>query len=984
MNRYLSLLFVCLLFCVPLFSNAQSNDECAGAIEIPVNAGNACASILNANTGQATASMAPCIGTQGKDVWYKFTATATTHRITLHPVSYTNLVMQSFSGSCGSLTPIRCTYPSGSNEPIIELLTNLVIGDTYYLRVFDKGGITNVDFTICIVTATTYIDNDECINAVDIVPEPGTTSCSWKQSNLIGATQSLPAACYGGNEDDVWYKFTATSSRHQIWVITSQSIYPCIELFSGSCGNLVSIGCYNSTNGGSTDQVSPDVNGLIAGNTYYYRVYGRATNNNRTNVASCVKTLPPGPANDECVGAINVPVNSDNSCTQTLIANTGLASQSLPPCFATNSLDVWYKFTATATSHRISIRALNYANLVMQSYSGSCGSLTPIRCTYPSGFDEPILELLTGLTIGNTYYFRVYDRGGITNIAFSICISTASSYIDNDECSGAMNIVPEAGNTTCAWKQASLIGATRSTPTACYGNNEDDIWFKFTATSTRHQIWVTTSQSIFPCLELFSGSCGNLVSIGCYNSTNGGSTEQVSPDISGLVPGNAYYYRVYGSAANNNRTNIATCIRTLPSGPVNDECTGAINVPVNGDNSCTQVLAANTGLATQSMPPCYATNSLDVWYKFTATSTSHRISLRATNYANLVMQSFSGSCGSLTPMHCTHPSGWDEPILELLTGLTIGNTYYFRVYDQGGITNIDFTICISTATTYIDNDECSGAIHIVPEPGLTGATWKQSNLTGATRSQPAACYGDNEDDVWYKFIAISSRHQIWVTTSQSINPVLELFTGTCGNLVPAGCFNISNGGNEDQVAPEFTNLIPGNQYYYRVYGESPANARCIIASFVRTTQVNATCPNTSISYLSEIYGSGYQWQVNTGSGFTNISDNLIYQGTNNQQLNLVNPPTTMYDYQYRCVVNGTTNSNPQTLKFISYWNGSVNTEWENPGNWSCGWVPDENTDVVISSGPVYINSSTSVRSIDIKPQASLHLTTGNTLDVKQP
>jgi hypothetical protein len=54
------------------------------------------------------------------------------------------------------------------------------------------------------------------------------------------------------------------------------------------------------------------------------------------------------------------------------------------------------------------------------------------------------------------------------------------------------------------------------------------------------------------------------------------------------------------------------------------------------------------------------------------------------------------------------------------------------------------------------------------------------------------------------------------------------------------------------------------------------------------------------------------------------------------------------------------------LKFASNWTGAVSTAWETPANWSCGIVPDANTDIYILQGkPNYplLNSNRSVRSI---------------------
>jgi len=126
------------------------------------------------------------------------------------------------------------------------------------------------------------------------------------------------------------------------------------------------------------------------------------------------------------------------------------------------------------------------------------------------------------------------------------------------------------------------------------------------------------------------------------------------------------------------------------------------------------------------------------------------------------------------------------------------------------------------------------------------------------------------------------------------------------------------------------------------------------------------CPSGSIAIASNLHGSSYQWQLDAGTGFNNITDNSFYSGSNTINLTLTNTPTSWYGYQYRCIVNGNTYSDTTDLKFTAYWNGSVSTTWENPANWNCGVLPDSNTDVVINNGVKFfpvINNSTTCRSL---------------------
>ncbi|TWO32876.1 T9SS type A sorting domain-containing protein [Seonamhaeicola sediminis] len=82
----------------------------------------------------------------------------------------------------------------------------------------------------------------------------------------------------------------------------------------------------------------------------------------------------------------------------------------------------------------------------------------------------------------------------------------------------------------------------------------------------------------------------------------------------------------------------------------------------------------------------------DVWYSFIAQTTDINISLSPD--FNGILTLFSGDCNSLIQLACSDANGGLVPREESIyrTGLTIGDTYYFRVYSQGFSTsNPDFT-----------------------------------------------------------------------------------------------------------------------------------------------------------------------------------------------------------------------------------------------------------------------------------------------------
>ncbi len=71
-----------------------------------------------------------------------------------------------------------------------------------------------------------------------------------------------------------------------------------------------------------------------------------------------------------------------------------------------------------------------------------------------------------------------------------------------------------------------------------------------------------------------------------------------------------------------------------------------------------------------------------------------------------------------------------------------------------------------------------------------------------------------------------------------------------------------------------------------------------------TTQV--VCEGSSTSYSVTATGTsiGYQWQMNSGSGYTNLTNGGVYSGVTTATLNLASIPNSLHSVAYRCVVTG--------------------------------------------------------------------------------
>lgn len=91
--------------------------------------------------------------------------------------------------------------------------------------------------------------------------------------------------------------------------------------------------------------------------------------------------------------------------------------------------DVFYKFIAVSTSHTVELVALGDLDAVLSVYEGAnCNNLEEYDCNDQSGTGNSTLDL-TGLTVNDTYWIRVYDYGSLqpSDGDFDICVTHTTS-----------------------------------------------------------------------------------------------------------------------------------------------------------------------------------------------------------------------------------------------------------------------------------------------------------------------------------------------------------------------------------------------------------------------------------------------------------------------------------------------------------------------------------------------------------------------------
>ena len=164
----------------------------------------------------------------------------------------------------------------------------------------------------------------------------------------------------------------------------------------------------------------------------------------------------------------------------------------------------------------------------------------------------------------------------------------------------------------------------------------------------------------------------------------------------------------------------------------------------------------------------------------------------------------------------------------------------------------------------------------------------------------------------------------------------------------------------------------------------------VVTNEVRTVvdqEPSAGCPGSTLTIPARLPGSTFQWQLNTGAGYVNISNNSTYQGAQTAFLKVNNLQSSYSGYKVRCLISADGKSffsQEYVIKTQVYWDGNVSKLWENPLNWNCGILPDAKTEVIIRGGLgnyPEVNSMVSVKSLIVKPGASVLIKAGFKLEL---
>lgn len=375
-------------------------------------------------------------------------------------------------------------------------------------------------------------------------------------------------------------------------------------------------------------------------------------------------------------------------------------------------------------------------------------------------------------------------------------------------------------NSSCTFQDFDKPGSFGNdlNPSGCSGSSNDDAFGWFTATSTSTTITYDPDNAGHdPIMHLFSGACGSLTNLTCANTSAGGGNETITW---ATTIGTNYLVRIQRNGSNNGMDG-RLCVYSTPPPPANDDPCGAVALTVNqicSNTAATNISATATGGGIPA-PGCAGYSSGDVWFTFVAPANgiaNIETTAGSLTDSGIALYSATACNGTFTLIECDDNDGPSTMSLINRTGLTPGQTYYVRVWGNGGAQGT-FNICVTTAPA---NDEPCGATSLSLGSSCTFTTYNSTNATTSAGISPPGCSTYSGGDVWFSFVAPASGAVTIRTGAQSItNLAMALYSASScsGTLTIMECDDNDGPGNMPFLTFSSVDLVVGETYYLRVW-----------------------------------------------------------------------------------------------------------------------------------------------------------------------
>ncbi len=794
----------------------------------------------------------------------------------------------------------------------------------------------------CTLVTAQVPSNDNACQAIQLTVGTVCNYETFTTENATASTGSVVPNCanfVGGTTGDAWFKVTVpanggVSIDTQEGTITDggMAVYRAVN-----CVALVYLDCDdNSSANGNMPAMT--VTGLTPGSTLYIRFWENGGDNNGT-FGICVKNSPLPPSNDDPCNAIQLTVGTDcNYQTFTNEGATTTTSVAAPVCANYLGGDVWFKVVMPASGQLLfDTREATTTDGGMAVYSGTdCSStLTQLGCDDNSSANGSMPSLRIGnQPPGSILWVRFWENGNNNNGTLGICVTNISAPANDDPCYAiALTLDTGCNYQTFTTEHASATSGVLLPGCANYTGG--DVWFKVTVPAGSTGLSFDTQEGVITDggMAVYAGTnCNSLTLLACDDNSSANG-QMPALNITNQPAGSTLWVRFWENGGDNNGT-FSICAKAVYPPAFNDDPCTAIQLMADSVLNY-QTFTTENATATPGVPPpgCANYAGYDVWFKATVPASGVLFFYTKAGFiTDGGMAVYAGiNCSSLTLLACDDDGMIDTYMPTLaIDSQPPGSTLWIRFWDYNGNSNGTFSI---------------GASFV---PDFTYARYPVDFGNVLQFTDTATTYGGYPIVSWRWAFGTGD-------TSNLQNPAI--FTSSVDPF--SVVLTMKNSNNDDWV----------RQGSIEVGINIPS-----------TLQLNL-CSTDSAEISGHVLTGNVQWQMSTDStGFANISDDTNFNGTNTPVLKLTNIPSFWNGNVFRCRSDEGYYSWKTQIKVANEFTNADGNTWENPANWSCGRLPDANTNVIIN-GNATLNSNSSCRTLRVNPGATFTISPGYNLTI---
>lgn len=633
-----------------------ANDNCANAISV------SCGGSYAGTTSEATEDVALNCGTgiTAPGVWYVLEGTGQQVVVNTCEAAGYDTKLNIYTGGCGSFTCVA------GNDDACGLASSVGFvaeqGVTYHILVQGYDGLTGT-FNLEVVCSP--ITLDACQGAAPI-------ACGQVVDGNTddAAPDNAPECGTGIQAPGEWYTFSGVDGQVILSTCPNSAYDTRLNVYSGSCGNLVCVTGNDDFPGALCSEVVFDAS---AGTTYFVLVQGY----------------------EGQTGAYTLTMTCNSCSTPTAVSIDALD---------TSANVEWESVEEGATF-----------NVEYGSVGFTPGTGISVTGTIPA--NGPPVNLAP-LTLATTYHVYItQDCGDEQSTVGPITFSTLDEPLaPNALCGGAIALAcggEVEGNT--------LNGAVTEAPTCGPANiTTRGLWYTITGDGQEVTLSTCGNADYDTKISVFSGSCGNFTCVAGNDDApdcTGNTSQLAFPSTAGTT----YWVLVHGY--NNAQGTFILSMDCAPAcTPVeNDNCTTPTLLslqPTGGCEASTGTTLCAYAPATPN-PPCDPFAPInDVWYTFNTGWATDVDILLALVDAGVVNAALYTACEAPEYIEC-----WMEVSGAInVTGLPQNTDLLLRVWNGGGNEAGSFTLCVEADITTSVEGQRLATMRLWPVPATSTLT----------------------------------------------------------------------------------------------------------------------------------------------------------------------------------------------------------------------------------------------------------------------